>query len=139
MASAFASVLAAVPFLLLVLFSDSTVSVGAPTSWFWLIPIAAALLAGWTAHPLSWWQRLFVGLVEYVALVSVSFFLISAAAGAAQDTATFLTFGLVGWTPVAVPFLAVALFFGDRLRGRLAAGHAAGDDGMDHGATHQQD
>src|ERR1041385_5197886 len=92
----------------------------ARSSGFWLTPVVAALVGGAAAHPISWWRRMFVGLVEFVALVAVSFYLTNQAAGAAQDTATFLTFGLVGWAPVAVPFLAIVLFWGDRLRARLA-------------------
>ena len=85
------------------------------------LPIAAALLVGWIVRPLTWWQRVFVALVEYVAVVGVSFYLSTVAVGAAQDTAGFLTLGLLGWTPVAVPFLALMLAFGDWLRGRIQA------------------
>ena len=117
--SALAAVLAAGPFLLLVLLSDATVHDGAPTNSFWLIPIAAALLVGWIAHPLTAWQRVFVALVECIAVLGVSFYLSRVAVGAAQDTAGFLTLGLLGWTPLAVPFLALMLYVGDRLRTKL--------------------
>jgi hypothetical protein len=92
---------------------------GAPTNSFWLSPVAAELLVGWIVHPLTGWQRMFVALVEYLALVAVPFYLSTVAVGAAQDTAGFLTLGLIGWTPLAVPFLGLMLFFGDRLRRRL--------------------